>query len=85
MIAVLGAALGLILPFTQDPPAVAWRDRQNKPRTTVSPLVDIRPRPFQRGESEVFTVDSPVRAYWRLTALDLSTAASGARRAATAR
>lgn len=69
-VAVLGAAIGLILPFTQDPPAVAWRDRENKPRTTVSPLVDIRSRLVQRGNSEVFTVESPVRAYWRLTSLD---------------
>ncbi|HVE94821.1 MAG TPA: DUF3488 and transglutaminase-like domain-containing protein [Acidimicrobiales bacterium] len=69
-VAVLGAAIGLILPFTQDPPAVAWRDRENKPRTTVSPLVDIRSRLVQRGDSVVFTVDSPVRAYWRLTSLD---------------
>jgi len=69
-VAVVGAAIGLMLPFTQDPPAVAWRDRDNKPRTTVSPLVDIRARLVQRGNSEVFSVDSPVRAYWRLTSLD---------------
>ena len=39
-------------------------------RATVSPLVDIRGRLQEHGNIEVFTVKSPVRAYWRLTSLD---------------
>ncbi len=40
------------------------------PRVTLSPLVDIRARLIDQRHTEVFTVHSPVPAYWRLTALD---------------
>ena len=39
-------------------------------RVTVSPLVDIQSRLVDQADVEVFTVRSPVRAYWRLTSLD---------------
>ena len=39
-------------------------------RTTVSPLVDIRGRLVDQSTTEVFTVSSNQRAYWRLTSLD---------------
>jgi transglutaminase-like putative cysteine protease len=71
-IGLVGALLGLALPFSQDPPAVAWRNRtQNEARTTVSPLVDIRTRLVARSDVVAFTVQSPTRAYWRLTSLDV--------------
>ena len=37
---------------------------------SLSPLVDIQSRLVQESETEVFTVRSDRRAYWRLTALD---------------
>ena len=39
-------------------------------RVTVSPLIDIRSRLVSQANLEVFTVRSPVHAYWRLTSLD---------------
>jgi transglutaminase-like putative cysteine protease len=39
-------------------------------RVTVSPLVDIRSRLVDQSGVEAFSVRSPVRSYWRLTALD---------------
>ncbi len=71
-IAIVGALVGLALPFAQDPPAVAWRNRgQSQARTTVSPLVDIRTRLVARSDVVAFTVATDLRAYWRLTSLDL--------------
>jgi transglutaminase-like putative cysteine protease len=70
-LALVGTTLGLAVPFTKDPPAVAWRNKgQSNARTTVSPLVDIRTRLVNRTNVVAFTVSSPVRAYWRLTSLD---------------
>jgi transglutaminase-like putative cysteine protease len=39
-------------------------------RATISPLVSIRSRLVERQGLEVFTVEAPVKAYWRLTSLD---------------
>lgn len=70
-LALVGTTLGLAVPFSKEPPAVAWRNRgQSSARTTVSPLVDIRTRLVNRTNVVAFTVSSPVRAYWRLTSLD---------------
>ncbi len=70
-VALVAAAVGLSLPFTQTPPAVAWRNHgHSQARTTVSPLVDIRTRLVTRDDVVAFTVDSSARAYWRLTSLD---------------
>ena len=72
---VVGAALvvGPNLPWADDPPVVHWRN-SDRPgpgnRTTVSPLVDIRGRLVDQSNVEVFTVESNVRSYWRLTSLD---------------
>ncbi len=70
-ITLVGTTLGLAIPFSKDPPAVAWRNKnQSSARTTVSPLVDIRTRLVARSNVVAFTVASPLRAYWRLTSLD---------------
>jgi transglutaminase-like putative cysteine protease len=72
VVALVGAGLGMALPFTQDPPAVAWRNHgQSHARTTVSPLVDIRTRLVSRSDVIAFTVEAKIRSYWRLTSLDL--------------
>ena len=71
-IGLVGALIGLAVPFAQDPPAVAWRNRnRTHARTTVSPLVDIRTRLVSRSDAVAFTVETPLRAYWRLTSLDV--------------
>lgn len=72
---VLLAALlvGPQLPWADDPALVHWRNSQRPGpgnRTTVSPLVDIRGRLVDQSTVEVFTVQSNVRSYWRLTSLD---------------
>jgi transglutaminase-like putative cysteine protease len=72
-VAVIG---GLVisprLPGANDPGIISWRGDRAGPssRVTISPLVDIRSRLVDNGDVELFTVLSPARAYWRLTALD---------------
>ena len=46
-------------------------DEEPDPRVVISPLVDIRARLVDQTDSEVFTVQSPVRDYWRITSLDI--------------
>ncbi|MEY2473024.1 MAG: hypothetical protein QOK28_2353 [Actinomycetota bacterium] len=71
-IGLVGALIGLAVPFAQDPPAVAWRNHnRSHARTTISPLVDIRARLVSRSDVVAFTVQTPLRAYWRLTSLDV--------------
>jgi transglutaminase-like putative cysteine protease len=72
-VAVVGAlVIGPLLPGAGAGALVPWRasDRNSGTRLTVSPLVDIRARIVDQAEVEVFTVRSPERSYWRLTALD---------------
>ncbi|HVV36820.1 MAG TPA: DUF3488 and transglutaminase-like domain-containing protein [Acidimicrobiales bacterium] len=72
VIGLVGALLGLAIPFSQQPPAVAWRNRnRNHARTTISPLVDIRTRLVERSDVVAFTVKSAQRSYWRLTSLNV--------------
>ena len=73
LIAVLAASIsGPSLPGAGAAPLVELEPNTNAPqsRVTVSPLVDIRRRLVDQANVEVFTVESDVRAYWRLTALD---------------
>lgn len=73
-VGVLAAVvLGPNLPGADARAVIPWRasDRSSGPsRVTVSPLVDIRTRIVDQASVEVFTVKSPVRSYWRLTALE---------------
>lgn len=59
-----GAAAEAVLDWRGDGPGGKGR------RTTVSPLVDIRGRLVDQSSTEVFTVRTQQRAYWRLTSLD---------------
>jgi transglutaminase-like putative cysteine protease len=74
LIAVIAAvAIGPNIPGADGKALVSWRNRNSEDRatrSTVSPFVDIRGRLVDSRSVEVFTVESPVRAYWRLTALD---------------
>ena len=65
--------LGPNLPGADAKAIIPWRpsDRDaGSSRVTVSPLVDIRTRIVDQASVEVFVVKSPVRSYWRLTALE---------------
>jgi transglutaminase-like putative cysteine protease len=71
--ALVGVVLGPNLPGATSTSLVAWRNKSpngDASRSTVSPLVDIRGRLVDRAQTEVFTVQSAARAYWRLTSLD---------------
>jgi transglutaminase-like putative cysteine protease len=74
VVAVLAALVaGPNLPGADDPPVLALRDADRPGggrRSTVSPLVDIRGRLVEQSATEVFTVRSTARSYWRLTSLD---------------
>lgn len=73
-IAVLAAVVvGPNLPGADAQSVIPWRasDRdRGSSRVTVSPLVDIRTRIVDQAGVEAFQVKSPVRSYWRLTALE---------------
>jgi transglutaminase-like putative cysteine protease len=69
---VLGAIAGPLFPGAKADPLVNWRGggAGQGSRLTLSPLVDIRSRLVDQADTEVFTVRSNQRAYWRLTSLD---------------
>jgi transglutaminase-like putative cysteine protease len=71
-VAVLaGTVLGPALPGADRPGLVDVSDLGgDPPRTTVSPLVDIRSRLVDQTERVLFTVEADQPAYWRLTSLD---------------
>ncbi len=65
--------LGPILPGSSSAPI--WKVRKDdgagdSQRVVTSPLVDLRKRLLDQSTTELFTVKSNQRAYWRLTALD---------------
>jgi hypothetical protein len=69
---VLGTLVAPHLPGVDEDPLVDWRrgNDSNGARTLTSPLVDIRKRIVDTSSTLLFTVDSPTRSYWRITALD---------------
>jgi transglutaminase-like putative cysteine protease len=70
---VTGLVVGPHIPSATDPPLLHYKNRAPagpSTRATVSPLVDIRGRLVDQSGTEVFTVESPTKAYWRLTSLD---------------
>lgn len=69
---IIGAATGPLLPGAKADALFDWKDLGggDGTRVTLSPLVDIQSRLVQDSNTEVFTVRSDRRAYWRLTALD---------------
>ncbi|MEX2294253.1 MAG: DUF3488 and transglutaminase-like domain-containing protein [Acidimicrobiales bacterium] len=68
---VSGTVLGPLLPGADAPGVLDPRGADGDgTRVTISPLVDIRSRLVDQSNIEVFTVQSPEPAYWRLTSLD---------------
>lgn len=68
-----GVVIGPRLPSANDDAIVEFRQGGSggpSSRVTVSPLVNIRGRLVDQRDVTVFTVHSPTKAYWRLTALD---------------
>ncbi|HEX6382033.1 MAG TPA: DUF3488 and transglutaminase-like domain-containing protein [Acidimicrobiia bacterium] len=73
LVAAAGLVLGPNLPGAQATPLVELRGTGgggDTSRITVSPLVDLKARLTSDPAIEVFTVRSPIPAYWRLTALE---------------
>jgi transglutaminase-like putative cysteine protease len=72
-VALVGALIvGPLIPGP-DSAIVKYKNRGRSgptSRATISPLVDIRTRLVNQSGTEVFTVESPVKSYWRLTSLD---------------
>ncbi len=70
---VAALVVGPILPGADARAVIPWRasDRPGSDtRVTVSPLVDIRTRLVDQGDTEVFSVAASDPSYWRLTSLD---------------
>ncbi|HEY5155388.1 MAG TPA: transglutaminaseTgpA domain-containing protein [Acidimicrobiales bacterium] len=73
VVAVLvGTLVGTHLPGSGGDGLLNWHGKGAGPssRITISPLVDIRSRLVDQSNTDLFTVTSPTRAYWRLTSLD---------------
>lgn len=76
VLVVAATALALVvgprLPGADDEPIVAVRDLNDggSSRETISPLVEIRSRLVDQSQTELFTVRTSQRSYWRLTSLD---------------
>lgn len=70
LVAALGAgAVGPRLPGAGEDPLVDTRNRSNEVTQVLSPLVDIRSRLVNRGNVELFSVESDAPAYWRVAGL----------------
>lgn len=69
---LIGAVVGTHLPGAGSDGIFDWHGKGNGPssRVTISPLVDIRNRLVDQADTQLFTVVSPQRSYWRLTSLD---------------
>ena len=73
VVAAAGLMLGPNLPGANATPLVELRGTGgggDTSRITISPLVDIKARLTSNPVTELFTVRSPIPAYWRLTALE---------------
>lgn len=77
LLAVIALALGTLvaphLPGVDEPPLVDWRNNgdASSARMLTSPLVDLRTRLVDTTTTELFTVESNTRSYWRIASLDL--------------
>ena len=69
---LVGTLVGTHLPGSGGDGLLSWHGKGTGPssRITISPLVDIRSRLVDQSNTDLFTVSSPARAYWRLTSLD---------------
>jgi transglutaminase-like putative cysteine protease len=69
---VVGWAIGPRLPGAGAEALVpVTPERGDGGRTTISPLVQIRGRLVEQSQTELFTVVSSRRAFWRMTSLDI--------------
>ncbi|MDQ6910747.1 MAG: DUF3488 and transglutaminase-like domain-containing protein, partial [Actinomycetota bacterium] len=69
---IIGLVIGPNLPGAQSLGLVGMRNgapKGSSSRVTVSPLVDIRNRLVDQSSIQLFTVESQVPSYWRLTSL----------------
>jgi len=72
--ALAGIVLGPHMPGSDSDPLLCWNKcAEGKgvgDRFTISPLVEIQSRLVEQANVELFTVESPNPAYWRMTSLD---------------
>lgn len=68
-IAVIAGVVGPRLPGAQAEPLYKTRGRGGGITEVISPLVDIRSRLTNRGDTELFRVNADAPAYWRATTL----------------
>ena len=68
----VGVAIAPVLPGAEDEALVDIRGEGagDNARLLTSPLVDIRSRLVDTSDTPLFSVTSPVPAYWRITGLD---------------
>ncbi len=69
VIAVLAVPL---LPGSDAPAIVSWKELDGgsaAPRVTISPLVNAQGRLMTTSDAEMFRVEAPAPAYWRVTGL----------------
>ena len=64
------ALAGPRLPQAGADALVTWRGEGGSSREAISPFVEIRKRLIDQSLTELFTVRSNQRSYWRLTSLD---------------
>jgi len=67
--AVTAVVVGPLLPGAQGHPIIDLSGRTGTLYRLSSPLVDIRTRLTEQSDEEVFRVQAPRAAYWRVTAL----------------
>ncbi len=76
LLGVIALALGTLvaphLPGVDESPLVDWRNKGDgsSARMLTSPLVDLRTRLVDTTNTELFTVQSDTRSYWRIASLD---------------
>jgi transglutaminase-like putative cysteine protease len=77
--ALPGVAIGVVVALALVPSfsgadghgALGWRSAgADSPRIVISPLVSLSTRLLHQSSTDVFTVQSSVPSYWRLTSLD---------------
>lgn len=68
-IAIIAGVVGPRLPGAQAEPLYKTRGRGSGITEVISPLVDIRSRLTNRGDTELFRVNADAPAYWRATTL----------------
>ncbi|HEY5875738.1 MAG TPA: transglutaminaseTgpA domain-containing protein [Ilumatobacteraceae bacterium] len=66
---IAGTVIGPRLPGAEARALIDTKTRDSSGTQSISPLVDVQARLVNRSNTELFTVTSSVKSYWRLTTL----------------